>query len=276
MRQTSSKPNRELVKGKNIRSIRFGLSLFLFSTILHAENSPSEDPWIRKGRIFYEAGLAGEVVRSPSAKSNDYEKNYYRYLGATDTNFAFLGIAGIEDAQKQFSYTGNNQKLNLEYLITNWLGIGGSLQNSMITTYHLTKNDTELTSDLYGNLQSVAIYFPELTALSDFFNVYGLLPDRKKTQSLRTYDYDLTFHLPAQGNFDPYFRLSIGRGFLTEELIARSGWSGGFKWKLDTTFFLSSEVYQSRIIAKGNSGNLDDFIESGVRFGMGFYSTWPK
>jgi hypothetical protein len=250
--------------------------MLLFPYVIFGNDSPSEDKWIRKGRIFYEIGLGQEQVINPTKKDNDYSNYYFRYLPNTNSSYQLLGITGIIDSQKQIDTTGNNQKISLEYLLNDWISIGGSLQNSIISTYHLTKNDTELSNPFYDPVQLLAVFVPELQNTSDAFNIYGLLPEKKQLQYIRTYDYDLTFHLPTGGNIDPYFRISAGRGFMTADLIGRTGWATGIKWKIDSKLYLNTDIYQSRIISRSSNGDVDHFLETGLRLGIGIYSTWPN
>ncbi len=260
----------------NWKSILFIFLLLPNFTRLKSEAKEETEPWIKKGRIFYELGLAYQTITDPRNTTNFYAKNYYRYFDSIDARDRLIGIAGFVDSQKEIQIDGNNQKLNLEYMVNSWIGVGGSLQNSFIHVSGLSKNDTELNDKNYANLQSITYFFPEIAQISNFFNIYGILPDKKEILNIRTYDYDVTFHLPTDGNLDTYFRISAGRGFLTEGLILRTGWSTGLKWKLDPSLFLSSEVYQSRILSKQNNNEADQFLELGIRFGFGFYSTWPK
>jgi hypothetical protein len=250
-------------------------SLLIYLHPLSAETKDSEERFIKKGRILYDIAIGLEQVENLSRTSDRSAQSYLRYLTSSDPSLRLLGLAGIQDAQKPLGVTGSNQKISLEYMLNDWLGIGGSLQNSFLTTYNLTKNNTELTSSQYENIQLAAIFFPELSTASDIYNVYGLVADQKQTQSLRTYDYDLTFHIPNQGNIDPYFRISAGRGFLTTDLVGRTGWSTGVRWKTGEKFFLETEIYQSRILSKNSRGDESQYLENGLRFGFGFFSTWP-
>jgi hypothetical protein len=259
----------------------FAFICFLFSFALpvrslKGQNIETDQPWIQKGKIFFDFTLAQETVKNMSKHSDISSKNYYRYFYAEPQNPNAIGIVGVLNSQKEITYTGNNQKLSLEYLLNSWFGIGGSLQSSVIHTHHLTKNDTELSNSRYNNMQIASAFFPELRELSDYYNTYGLLSAKQEIHFFRTFDYDLTFHFPNQGNFDPYLRVSVGRGFLTTDLVGRTGWQVGFKWKLSSEYFLSSDVFQSRLLAKSKDGETDQFLETGIRFGGGFYSTWLK
>ncbi len=263
-----------------MQSIKFTLlyALCIYFSLfgmLGAENKDLPEKFIQKGRILYDIALGLEQVENLSAGNDKASQSYLRYLVSDPLEYKLFGFAGIQDSNKKIGVTGNNQKITLEYLFHDWIGIGGTLQNSFITSSNLSKNDTELNTRQYQDIQLTAIFFPELQQGSDLYNVYGLSPDKNQIESIRTYDYDLTFHVPNQGNLDPYFRISAGRGFLTADLVGRTGWSTGVRWRTSEKFFLESDIYQSRLLSKNSSGEENQYLENGIRFGMGFFSTWP-
>ncbi len=215
---------------------RIGIIIIIIGALAFAigplKAEGSEDLF-RKKQMFIELYGGSGTARSPSLdywKDSEFNTLHaYTMLSATNSKRNLLGI--YELSQPKGSVESKNGRAEIEYAVTDWLGLGGSLNSSSIQINNAVLN-REMA--LLGvALQSSASSIPYASLIATNFigssanpTVIDFLASEKgkiSMSKINTIDFDLGFHFPGSSRLDPFFKLTVGTGTVNDESIIKGG-----------------------------------------------------
>lgn len=246
--------------------------LFFLSTSLFAEGETG----FYDGRVTVE--LRGSPLSSIEGGLNDAvdAENASRLpilslgFGTAEQQLTALGLYAIAPHAKLRATGG---EFVFEYGVTDWLGIGFDIHQSVYTV----KNVTAAGDVAESFLPLLLVNRSSASGSSSAFSSLALLellalaqPVTVDALRITTLDFNATFHFFDRSAFDPYFKILVGGGPESELSLTaiRAGAGLGARIYIGSTFFVSLEANYSYYSISGKSDET-----GGANFATSFTET---
>ncbi len=253
--------------------------LFLPATVVFAEGESG----FYEGRVTLE--LRGSPVSSIEGGLNDAvdAENASRLpiislgFGSAEQQLAALGLYATAP-QAKLRATGG--EFVFEYGVTDWLGIGFDIHQSVYTV----KNVTGAGAVTESFLPLLLVNRSSASSSASTFSSLALVellalaqPVTVDVLRISTLDFNATFHFLDRSAFDPYFKILVGAGPESELSLTaiRAGAGLGARIYIGSTFFVSLEANYSYYSVTGKSDETggasfaDSFSETAGYAGLG-------
>jgi hypothetical protein len=191
-----------------------------------------------------------------------------------------LTALGLYATAPQASLSAVGGEFVFEYGVTDWLGIGFDIHQSVYTVKNVTGVGAVTESFLplllfnRSSASSASSAFSSLVLLELLFLAQPITVDALRISTL---DFNATFHFLDRSAFDPYFKILVGAGPESELSLTavRAGAALGARVYAGSTFFVSIEANYSYYSVTGKSEETggasfaDSFTETAGYVGLG-------
>ncbi len=250
---------------------RFGWSVVLWACTVTPTGLFAEGDFFAPGAFYLDMGTANTNPGPAKAFANT-DNNFYAILGLLSSNPETRSASAVSyfvSTARKPTVSGSNQRLGFEYSLTEWAGIGGSVNQSRFEV----KN-----ANFAQVLDPAALFL--LSFAGGPFNIssptqptpvavyLGILPVSYRTDAIRTTDFDFAFHIPT-GPFDPFVRVSIGGGKVGDVTVSKGGLTVGLRWSPTSCCYAFLESFHNRFSFEIEGLITGSVFESGARLGVG-------
>lgn len=269
--------------GKN-KSLLFTIIFFLIPLHIIAQSNDL----FRDGELFFDIEGGVSKVESPAI---DFLKDTSLYQFSAITNANQSPSSGVNQNRQILGFyqlintpepevSVKRGRFGIEYAVTNWLGLGGSLNSTKIKIkdyphwqtfypylYGLANGSTSTSGEIPQHIFST-------TGEPSFYD-YLLTFDRTniELEDLNTLDFNIGFHLPGSENFDPYIQLALGGGSIPGGYITKMGIALAVRYAPGgSNLYLSARIFGTsfNIISTGDSASNSVLTETGLLLGVGY------
>lgn len=230
---------------------------------MEAQDKSEERPVYEKNRMYFDFGYSATEFQKTNSEANIASLagiSYFIQQNRTQNNssisrsdFNTLGNVYFAQTSKPAKGDSNNYRFSIEYALSKYFGIGGSLNSSQIQFENLPSitQKTSFNNFFFFN----SLFFTDVNQQTrDSWSILALA-DLKQSIEIKNLqqtiaDFEIAFHLPLEGiPLDPYTKLGVGVNlFPIKDIggVTKNAVTVGIRYAMYEQVNLSLEYYISR------------------------------
>jgi hypothetical protein len=240
----------------------------LIAAPIFAQDGDVGGDLFRKGQTFIDLSYGGGTANS-SAFSMDGEDPFVKLHGFTmltapNMQKNLLGLQELSMPEPEIQ--ARNGRVEVEHAVTEWLGIGASINSSTITIKNVQ------IGGMFAFFSVLLDPYASSATPPGIFDMLVTMQGDLKYEPLNTLDFNVGFHLPGSARIDPFIKLAVGIGSVSGGSILKGGTILGVRMALAPHFHILLDGYANGfniMSTSADSAGSTSVTETGAHFGIG-------